>query len=141
MLSKQLVPLAFGQGLDTKKDKKQQLFGTLRVAENVVFETLDMARKRNGYDRILLQTTTGSSISTAQHLSHFKDELLLFDNSKLYGFSNTLQAMQEKGKIYSVFPTSWPVANTGFNLAQLDMLVVEGLKIFAYVNKIGRAHV
>ena len=69
MLIKQLVPLAFGQGLDTKKDKKQQLFGKLRKAENVVFETLDSARKRNGYDKIILHTTTGDSISTAQYLS------------------------------------------------------------------------
>lgn len=132
MLTKQLVPLAFGQGLDTKKDKKQQLFGKLRKAENVVFETLDSARKRNGYDRIVLQTTAGGSISTAQYLAKFKEELLLFDENKLYGFSDSLQAMQEKGKIYSVFPTSWPVLNNGYSATELDMLVVEGLKFFVY---------
>lgn len=134
MLSKQLVPLAFGQGLDTKKDKKQQIYGTLRKAENVVFETLDQARKRNGYDSIVLQTTTGSSISTAQFLSKFKDELLLFDASKLYGFSESLQAMQEKGTIYSVFPTSYSVLQNSYENVEVDMLVLEGLKVFAYRN-------
>lgn len=132
MLIKQLVPLAFGQGLDTKKDKKQQLFGKLRKAENVVFETLDSARKRNGYDRIVLHTTTGGSILTAQYLSRFKEELLLFDETKLYGFSESLDAMQEKGKVYSVFPTSWPVLNNGYTASELDMLVLEGLKFFVY---------
>lgn len=134
MLVKNLVPLAFGQGLDTKKDKKQQVFGMLRKAENVVFETLDSARKRNGYDSILLKTTANASISTAQYLARFKDELLLFDNTKLYGFSDGLQAMQEKGTIYSVFPTSWPVLNNGYSATELDMLVVEGLKFFVYRN-------
>ena len=67
MLSKTLVPLAFGQGLDTKKDKKQQVFGTLRLAENVVFETLDSARKRNGYDSITLVDT-----NIAGDLSHWQ---------------------------------------------------------------------
>jgi hypothetical protein len=133
VLSKQLIPLAFGQGLDTKRDKKQQLFGTLRVAENVVFETLDSARKRNGYNSILLRTTAGTSIPSAEYLSRFKAELLLFDQNKLYSFSEGLQAMQEKGNIYSVFPTSWPVLNNSYNHSQLDMLVVEGVKIFTYV--------
>ncbi len=134
MLAKALVPLAFGQGLDTKKDKKQQLYGTLRKAENVVFETLDQARKRNGYDRIVLQTTTGTKISTAQFLAKFKDELLLFDASKLYGFSESLQAMQEKGTVYSVFPTSYAVLNNSSQNVEVDMLIVQGLKVFAYRN-------
>lgn len=134
MLSKTLIPLAFGQGLDTKKDKKQQVYGTLRLAENVVFETLDKAKKRNGYNSILLKTTSGSSISTAEYLSKFKEELLLFDQNTLYGFSNSLQAMQPKGSVYSVFPTSWPVLNNGQNLSEVDMVVVEGLKIFVYTN-------
>lgn len=134
MLNKALIPLAFGQGLDTKKDKKQQVYGMLRIAENVVFETLDSARKRNGYNSILLKTTAGLSIDTAEYLSKFKTELLLFDRNSLYGFSDSLNAMQPKGSVYSVFPTSWPVLNNGYNLAQVDMLVVEGLKIFVYVN-------
>jgi hypothetical protein len=134
MLVKQLVPLAFGQGLDTKKDKKQQVFGKLRKAENMVFEALDSARKRNGYDSLLLKTTAGGSINTAQYLAKFKDELLLFDESKLYGFSESLQAMQEKGTVYSVFPTSWPVLNNGYSATELDMLVVAGLKFFVYRN-------
>jgi hypothetical protein len=134
-IGKQLIPLAFGQGLDTKKDKKQQLFGMLRKAENTVFETLDSARKRNGYDSISLRTTAGTPISTAQHLSSFKDELLLFDASKIYGFSDSLQAMQPKGNIYSIFPTSWPVVNNSYQNSQVDMLVVQGLKIFAYRNE------
>lgn len=134
MLNKKLIPLAFGQGLDTKKDKKQQVFGMLRKAENVVFETLDSARKRNGYDRVLLHTAEGANISTAEHLSKFKDELLLFDSSKLYGFSESLQTMQPKGTIYSVFPTSWPVLNNAYSSVELDMLVLEGLKFFAYRN-------
>lgn len=131
---KQIVPLAFGQGINTKKDKKQQVYGQLRKAENVVFETLDSARKRNGYDSILLQTTSNSSIDTAEFLAKFKDELLLFDASKLYGFSDALQAMQEKGTVYSVFPTSTPVLNNDYSHDDLSFALVENLKIFAFRN-------
>lgn len=134
MLAKALIPLAFGQGLDTKKDKKQQVYGMLRIAENVVFETIDSARKRNGYDSISLLTTHNNTIDTAQHLAKFKEELLLFDENTLYSFSESVQRMQAKGSVYSVFPTSWPVVNNGHNQADVDMLVVDGLKIFTYTN-------
>lgn len=128
MLQKTLIPLAFGQGIDTKRDKKQQVFGTLRKAENVVFETLNSARKRNGYDSISLNIA-------AQYLANFKDELLIFDSTKLYGYSAATNSTQERGAVYSVFPTTWPVANTGSNLSQVDFAVVNNLKIFAYKNE------
>lgn len=132
MLNKTLIPLSFGQGLDTKRDKKQQVFGKLRAAENVVFETLESARKRNGYDNVLLQTVNGTDIESAEFLAKFKNELLLFDESKLYGYSEALQALQERGPVYSVFPTSFPAVQNSYDNADVQTLVVDNLKIFAY---------
>lgn len=135
MLSKKLIPLAFGQGLDTKRDKKQQLYGTLRKAENVVFETLDSARKRNGYDAIPLLRITNNASVTAEYLAAFRNELLAFTNTTLYSYSSGLGKLQERGSVYSVFPTNYPVVNNGFDNIQVDMLIVGDLRIFAYQNK------
>jgi hypothetical protein len=132
MLNKTLIPLAFGQGLDTKRDKKQQIFGKLRKAENVVFETLESARKRNGYDKVLLQTINGVDVDSVEFLARFKNELLLFDQSKLYAYSEALQALQERGPAYSVFPTSFPAVQNSYDNSDVQFLLVDNLKIFAY---------
>lgn len=136
MLNKKLVPLSFSQGLDTKRDKKQQLFGQLRVAENVVFETLDSARKRNGYDNLMLQTTSGQVVSNAEFLAKYKQELLAFSDDTLYGYSTSLNKVESKGALYSVFPTTLPVTNNSYNNVDVTMHVVAGLKVFAYTNTI-----
>jgi hypothetical protein len=134
MLNKQLVPLAFRQGLDTKRDKKQQLYGTLRKAENVVFETLESARKRNGYDSLELLSVDGSSIGTPESLAAFKNELLTFTASTLWGYSSALARLENRGSVYSVFPTSFPVVNNSFDNIQPDLLQISGLKMFVYRN-------
>lgn len=136
MLSKQLIPLAFRQGLDTKRDKKQQLWGTLRQAQNVVFETLDSARKRNGYDALTLESTDGQVIASAEFLAKFKEELLVFDSTTLWGRSESLEKLENRGAIYSVFPTSFPTVNNSYNNAEVDMVQVSGLKVFAYHNTV-----
>lgn len=134
MLSKQLIPLAFGQGLDTRRDPKQQLFGKLRVAENVVFETLDSARKRNGYDAFTLTTFAGINLSSSA-LSAFKDELLAFASDHLYSYSASLDKVEDRGAVYSVYPTSVPAVNNSFNMSMPDMLLLDGLKVFVYRNE------
>lgn len=135
-LAKQILPISFGQGIDTKIDPKQQVIGKLNLAQNAIFETLLSAKKRNGYDSILLQTTNNEDITTAKILSKFKNELILFDINKLYSFSDTLQKMQEKGTIYSVFPKSTPVLNNDYNHDKVDSIILENIKVFVYHNTI-----
>lgn len=135
-LDKQIIPISFGQGIDTKTDKKQQLIGKLRQAKNVVFETLLSARKRNGYSSILLYDTDNVSIDDARALSKYKNELLVFNPQHLYSFSESLQKLQEKGDIYSVFPFSTPVLNNSYNHNCLDVVSVENLDVHVYHNTI-----
>lgn len=135
-LDKQTIPISFGEGIDTKSDKKQQIVGKLRRAVNVVFETLLSAKKRNGYDSILLYDTTGSRIDDAMSLSKYKNELVLFNPSSLYSFSDSLQKMQLKGPIYNIFPFSTPVLNNSYNHDNLDVTSVENLNVHVYHNTI-----
>lgn len=135
-LDKQIIPISFGQGVDTKSDVKQQIVGKLRQAKNVVFETLLSARKRNGYDSILLYDTDGNSITDAMALSKYKTELVVFDTSKLYSFSESLQKLQLKGNIYNVFPFTTPVLNNSYNHDSLDVVSAENLNVHVYHNTI-----
>ncbi len=133
-LPTQLVPFSFGQGIDTKPDKKQQHIGKLRRAKNVVFETLGSARKRNGYEQILLASTTGNTVVGASTLTKYKNELNLLDSQQLYSFSEALQKLQPKGALHSVMPASSTVLNDGYNHAAVDAIVVENLKVFVSFN-------
>ena len=135
-LQKQVIPISFGQGIDTKTDKKQQLVGKLRRAKNVVFETLLSAKKRFGYDSILLYDTSGTKVTDAIAISKYKDELVVFNPDSLYSFSESLQALQEKGTLYNVFPFNTPVLNNSYNHDSLDVTSVEGLNVHAYHNTI-----
>lgn len=135
-LQKQIIPISYGEGIDTKPDKKQQLPGKLRRAVNVVFETLFSAKKRNGYDSILLYTTTGTKLTEAQALASYNKELVVFDKTNLYSFSDSLQKLQQKGPIYNIFPFSTPVLNNSYNHDSLDVISVENLNVHVYHNTI-----
>lgn len=133
-LEKQIIPISFGQGVNTKVDVKQQIEGKLRRAVNVVFETVLSAKKRNGYDSILLYETDGTRIDMAQALSKYNKELVVFDTSKLYSFSESLQKLQVKGNIYNIYPFTTPVLNNSYNHDGLDLVTVENLNVHTYHN-------
>lgn len=133
-LVKQNIPVAFGKGIDTKVDPKQQLLTTFRQARNVTYETIFSVRKRNGYRRIQLQTTDAQLIDGAQKLTRFKDELNVFADNTLYSMTGSTEKLTEKGRVYSVFPTSVPVLNGAYSHTTCDVTVVEGFECYAYSN-------
>jgi hypothetical protein len=135
-LNKQIIPISFGQGIDTKVDVKQQIEGKLRRAVNVVFETVLSARKRNGYDSLLLYLTTGERLEDAKALSKYNNELIVFNPSSLFSFSDSLQKFEQKGDIYNVYPFTTPVLNNSYNHDNLDLLTVENLNVHTYHNTI-----
>ena len=133
-LNKLLVPVNFGAGIDTKIDKKQQIFGTFRRAKNVVFETINMARKRNGYDRKVLSLTDHTYIENADRLAKFKNELEVLADNRLYAYSESLNKYLDKGAIHSVYPESTPVLNNSHNHRNVDVIHVNGLSVFVSVD-------
>lgn len=134
MLNKQILPMAFGQGINTKIDDKQQPLGVLRVARNIVFETINMLRKRNGYDLLRIKSLTNQVITDVERLSKYKNELVLFAENQLYSYSESADRAADKGALTTVVPESISVIATSSNYAQVDAVVVEGLKVFGYYN-------
>lgn len=133
-LAKTLVPVAFGQGIKTKIDIKHQVLGTYRKARNVIFETLNSFRKRNGYTFLPLKTLSGSSLLDIEAISVFKAELLVYEDNQLYAYSPTRDRAISRGALYHAKPTSTAILNNAYNHDSVDSLVVSGFAVYVYHN-------
>lgn len=133
-LQKQLVPISFGTGIDTKVDEKQQVDGKFRSAINTVFETMLLSKKRDGYDRIVLQDINGDSVENFKVLTKFKNELNLLTNTKFYTYSTTRSTLFERGQIFNVRPTSEVIITDQYNQESPDCIFVENFKVVVWRN-------
>lgn len=128
----QLVPIKFGQGIDTKVDVRQQLITTFRKAKNVTYETIGSIKKRNGYDQVQLYTLENEHLVAAQKLATFKNGLDIFSENRLYAYSETVDKLSDKGPIYPVYTSVNPVINTTAGVVSSDVAIISGLEIHAY---------
>lgn len=135
-LSKQIIPISFGQGIDTKQDSKQLVPGKLLVADNVVFDTLNMFSKRNGYDLLAIKDAAQNAVSGIKNVLRFKDELCLLTDSALWSYSNSTQNIYNKGALYTAEPTVLPVLHNNYNHDSVDSVVIENLQISVFHNTI-----
>lgn len=133
-LPKQLIPISFGTGVDTKTDPKQQVDGKFRVANNVVFETLKLAKKRPGYDRIVLKDTAGDMVQNLRVLTKFKNELNLLTNTDFYSYSSSRNVLINRGQVFNVQPTTETVVADSYQYEKPDADFVENYKVFAWRN-------
>lgn len=136
-LQKQLVPLQIDGGLDTKSDDKQASPGFLRRAENLVYETIKKLRKRNGYDRVRLETFDGSSLEDVKVLAKYKTELLALSAGRLYSYSTERMAFADKGPLYAVSTPQKPVARNSQNMLKCDSIVVDNFNVFVWSTEDG----
>ena len=135
----QLVPIKFGQGIDTKVDPKQQLITTFRKARNITYETIGSLKKRNGYDQIQLYTLENEHLIRAQKLTTFKDELNVFSENRLYAYSESVGKLSDKGPIYPVYSQVTPVINAAAGVVSSDVALISGLEIHAYATDANEA--
>lgn len=133
-LQKQLVPISFGTGIDTKVDEKQQVDGKFRSAVNTVFETMLLSKKRDGYDRIILQDINGDSVENFKVLTKFKNELNLLTNTKFYTYSTTRSKLFERGQVFNVRPTTEVIITDQYNQESPDCIFVENFKVIVWRN-------
>lgn len=133
-LQKNLVPVAFGQGLKTKIDPKHQVLGTYRKARNVIFETINQFRKRNGYTYLRMTELGGGLLSGIESLAKFKSELLAYVEDSLFAYSPTYAKAIRRGPIYHAIPKVSTVLSNAYNHDSMDMLQVAGFNIYIYHN-------
>lgn len=136
-LAKQIVTLPLDKGLDTKLDPKQEEIGYLRKAENLVYETIKLLRKRNGYDELDLKLVDGEVIDEPLVLGKYKTELLAMTKDRLYSRSATRQRWTEKGPLYATHSSARAVIKNANQQTQADSIAVAGFGVFAWKDSSG----
>jgi hypothetical protein len=128
----QKIPIVFGQGLDTKTDRKMVLPGKLIQLENGVFKNAQSISKRYGYDMLSLSIDGADNISKGAALSVFKDELLLFDGSRVYSRVEATEKWADRGSVISVIEETKSVVANGYEQTNPDMAYNAGLAVYAW---------
>lgn len=103
----QNVPINFGQGLDTKTDKKLVVPGKLTDLENGVFTSGDTITKRNGYDALSTDSFDVSPITAGDAIGVFNpsrgvEELIEISENRLLSYSPDQLKWKLKDSAYSV---------------------------------------
>ena len=137
-LQKQIVPINFSGGVDTKSDSKTVIPGKLLALENGVFKKGNRIDKRNGYDVLGLNIVGSSSeIEEGSALSVYNDELNLFTGTKLYTFAESLDSYIDKGRVTSVTTANTPILINSYEQKNVSMATNNGITVYAWEDSRG----
>jgi hypothetical protein len=101
-LQDQVIPISFGEGIDTKTDPKAVVAGKFLRLENAVMTSPKSAAKRNGYTEIPLAIQGGGTITNPKLIKSYKDELVCAASGSIYSYSPTQQNWVKRGKYVPV---------------------------------------
>jgi hypothetical protein len=131
-LDKQIIPISFGTGQDTKTDPKQVELGTLIELQNGIFPSLKRLEKRDGYGPFMRNIEgTSQSISKAVAGMTFKNELCLFTGERLYSYSKASDRWSDKGQAVSCSVSVTPVNRNTYGQTAADSCLHPS-GVFAY---------
>lgn len=128
-LQKQLVPFPEIQGLDTKVDIKQELPGFLRKAENLVYETLKLLKKRFGYDALPLSILGSTDLENAKKLTKYNTELVALTEDSLLSYADSRGKWVSKGTLYPAQTTSSSIFKSAGTQTSIDVIVVDNFRV------------
>lgn len=133
-IQKQLYPIPFQKGIDTKTDSKQVLAGNLLTLENGEFTNPGQINKRTGYDILpnIIQGTS-NSINEAQAINSYNGECLLFDGVNVYTYIEELSSWAQKGTAQSVVTKDKQIIRT--NSAQQlnpDIAIANNIELYVW---------
>lgn len=101
-VQKQLVPVQFGGGINTKVDPKQLQAGQLNTLVNGQFSKQGQINKRYGYTILSNLIQGGGTISAGVELATYKNELLLFDGTSVYSYMAATGNWASRGTAISI---------------------------------------
>ncbi len=138
MIQSQIVPINFGQGIDSKTDEKLVVHGKLTLLENGVFTIGRKIIKRNGYTALgsdILGST--DSINQGDALAVFNDELCLFSDDRLYSYSESSDNWIDKGDCSSVSVGKKEIVRNSYSQTLADMATLNGVTVYAWKDSRG----
>lgn len=142
-LARQVIPVSFSGGLDTKTAEQLVVPGKFLVLENCVRRKTGRIEKRNGFSALGTGTTnrpaphTGSPLSEGKKLSTLADELVLRDSNSLYSYAESNNSWDYKGECPSVSVTSTQVIRNSGRQAMPDGTEIAGIQISAWEDSRG----
>lgn len=136
-LQDQVIPVHFGQGIQSKTDPKLVPVGPVLQLQDAVFTEQGAVNKRNGYEKLTKTILGGTTLSaTPQMVAELNGELVCADNGQLYAYSDALGVWLNRGP-YAPFKVS--VGSTARSTPGYANIAV-GSALFlnaAYVGDIG----
>lgn len=136
-LQKQVVPVNFGGGIDTKTDSKLVVPGKVLLLENAVFKKRNRYDKRNGNRKIPNVAVDGTAIASPDGLAVFNDELLEYAGQRLYSYSSGAGKWVDKGPVVSAIVRSSSVIRNTATQTQVDSATVNGVTVYAWEDSRG----
>lgn len=138
MLQKQVIPVPLTGGLDTKTDDKSLPIPALTIAENARRDKAGKLQKRHGVKPLGLNIINSDlQIRGSDALGVYKDELLIFNKSKVYSYAECPDQVADKGSWVSAIVDTQDVTKNDFDQTQVDTAHICGLSIFAWEDSRG----
>lgn len=133
-LQKRVVPVTFGQGVDTKTDNKLVVPGKLRELLNGTFTRLGSIGKRFGHRPISnLVLGTEGVLRQFEALSVWNDELCAYDGKSVYTYLSDRDRWLPKGSAVSCVLRSQEVVRDERDRTAVTTAVNGGLSCSVYV--------
>lgn len=101
-LQKQVIPIPFAMGVDTKTDPKQIAIGKLAVLFNGVFQSAKRILKRFGYKKLSNTVIHSGPITSGTSLKTYENELIESDGKILYSYSKSEDEWAFKGRVDAI---------------------------------------
>jgi hypothetical protein len=137
-VQKQLIPITFGGGVNTKTDSKQLAAGQLLTLQDGQFSKAGQINKRFGYNALNTNIQGGSAIAAGVELAAYKDELLLFDGNNVYSYLDSTETWSNRGTAISVITEDKDIIRV-IDAQQLnpDCNYLDGILVFAWEDSRG----
>lgn len=132
MIEEQVIPIDFGQGIDTKTNPKLVVAGRLLLLENGLFTAPKEVGKRNGYDALPSAIVGGGNLVAPQMVKAYNNELILADSGSLYSYSPQLLGWVNRGPYVSTDVTETLVTNQGSVKGYSDSAVLANIALYAW---------
>lgn len=136
-LQKQLIPLNFAVGMDTKPDVKQLGTDNLYNIENAVFTTMNSFQKRNGYTSLTNELLDGTRYTNPKSASFYNSEIQLFTDRLLHTYSSTAQKWTTKGNVSNTKVSSYPILRNNYAQTEIQCAIVENIACYYWKDSKG----
>lgn len=121
-LQKQIIPVNFNGGLDTKTAEQLVMPGSFLVLENCVRRKSMRTQMRYGFNN-LGTSIAGTSyvVNQGRKLDTFISDLLLLNDTNMYSYTSSADNWVDRGEISSVLVDAYPVIRNSDIQTMADM--------------------